>query len=47
MVKSAEDKKSASTWKDAIFYETNGLGQRMNDNQLYHKVSDFLFENES
>jgi esterase/lipase len=47
VVKIAEAKKIASTWKDAIFYETNGLGRSMHDNQLYHKVSDFLFEKES
>ncbi len=47
VIKIAEAKKIASTWKDAIFYETNGLGHSMHDNQLYHKVSDFLFENES
>ena len=46
-IKIAEAKKIASTWKDAIFYETNGLGHSMHDNQLYHKVSDFLFEKES
>jgi pimeloyl-ACP methyl ester carboxylesterase len=47
VVKIAEAKKIAATWKDAIFYETNGLGHSMHDNQLYHKVSDFLFEKES
>ncbi len=33
VVKIAEAKKIASTWKDAIFYETNGLGHSMHDNQ--------------
>nr|WP_315171256.1 alpha/beta fold hydrolase [uncultured Flavobacterium sp.] len=47
VVKIAEAKKIAATWKDAILYETNGLGHSMHDNQLYHKVSDFLFGKES
>ncbi|OOV27832.1 alpha/beta hydrolase [Flavobacterium sp. LM5] len=47
VVKIAEAKKIAATWKDAIFYETNGLGHSMHDNQLYHKVSVFLFGKEN
>ncbi|WP_369753231.1 alpha/beta fold hydrolase [Flavobacterium sp. WC2409] len=39
-----EGKKIASTWKDSIFIETNGLGHSLHDDQLYKKVSEFLFE---
>jgi predicted alpha/beta hydrolase family esterase len=39
-----EGKKIASTWKDSIFIETNGLGHSMHDEQLYKKVIHFLFE---
>lgn len=39
-----EGKKIASTWKDSVFIETNGLGHSMHDDDLYHKVSRFLFE---
>ncbi len=39
-----EGKKIASTWKDSVFIETNGLGHSMHDEDLYHKVSRFLFE---
>ncbi|MFE3870947.1 alpha/beta fold hydrolase [Flavobacterium sp. ZS1P70] len=41
-----EGKKIASTWKDSIFIETNGLGHSMHDEQLYKKVINFLFETE-
>ena len=41
-----EGKKIASTWKDSIFIETNGLGHSMHDEQLYKKVIYFLFETE-
>lgn len=41
-----EGKKIASTWKDAIFIETKGLGHSMHDHELYQKVSRFLFEAE-
>lgn len=41
-----EGKKIASTWKDSIFIETNGLGHSMHDEQLYKKVIHFLFETE-
>ena len=39
-----EGKKIASTWKDAIFIETKGLGHSMHDDELYKKVAQFLFE---
>ncbi len=39
-----EGKKIASTWKDAIFIETSGLGHSMHSDELYKKVSQFLFE---
>ncbi|RTY85725.1 alpha/beta fold hydrolase [Flavobacterium sp. RSP15] len=41
-----EGKKIASTWKNSIFIETNGLGHSMHDDGLYKKVSHFLFETE-
>ncbi|TDE04637.1 alpha/beta fold hydrolase [Flavobacterium hiemivividum] len=39
-----EGKKIASTWKDAVFIETSGLGHSMHSDELYKKVSQFLFE---
>ena len=39
-----EGKKIASTWKNSVFIETNGLGHSMHDDELYKKVSQFLFE---
>ena len=39
-----EGKKIASTWKDAVFIETSGLGHSMHSDDLYKKVSQFLFE---
>lgn len=39
-----EGKKIASTWKDSVFIETNGLGHSMHDDELYRKVSHFLFD---
>jgi len=41
-----EGKKIAGSWKDAIFIETKGLGHSMHDDELYTKVSKFLFEAE-
>ena len=41
-----EGKKIAGAWKNAIFIETKGLGHSMHDDELYEKVSDFLFETE-
>lgn len=41
-----EGKKIARTWEGAIFIETKGLGHSMHDDELYQKVSRFLFEAE-
>lgn len=41
-----EGKKIASTWKNAVFIETKGLGHSMHDDDLYKKVYRFLFESE-
>jgi alpha-beta hydrolase superfamily lysophospholipase len=42
----AEGKKIASSWKHAQFIETSGLGHSMHDDELYEKLSAFLFEPE-
>lgn len=39
-----EGKKIASSWKDSVFIETNGLGHSMHSDELYKKVCQFLFE---
>lgn len=39
-----EGKKIASTWKNAVFIQTKGLGHSMHDAELYEKVFRFLFE---
>lgn len=39
-----EAKKIASSWKNADFIETKGLGHSMHDDDLYKKISFFLFE---
>lgn len=41
-----EGKKIAGSWKSATFIETKGLGHSMHDDELYKKVSQFLFEAE-
>lgn len=41
-----EGKKIASSWKDVQFIETKGLGHKLHDENLYKKVSQFLFEME-
>jgi pimeloyl-ACP methyl ester carboxylesterase len=41
-----EGKKIASSWKNAIFIETKGLGHSMHDADLYQKIAQFLFESE-
>lgn len=41
-----EGKKIAGAWKNVIFIETKGLGHSMHDDELYKKVSRFLFEAE-
>lgn len=44
VVKFDEAKKIASAWKDAVFIETKGLGHSLHDDDLYKKVSTFLFD---
>ncbi|QIH39600.1 alpha/beta hydrolase [Flavobacterium sp. Sr18] len=39
-----EGKKIAGAWKNVVFIETKGLGHSMHDDELYNKVSRFLFE---
>lgn len=39
-----EGKKIASSWKGAQFIETKGLGHKLHDEDLYKRVSRFLFE---
>lgn len=39
-----EAKKIAGAWKNVVFIETKGLGHSMHDDDLYKKVSRFLFE---
>ncbi len=39
-----EGKKIASDWKDVQFIETIGLGHSLHDDELYRKVSQFLFD---
>ena len=39
-----EGKKIAAAWKNVVFIETKGLGHSMHDDELYKKVSHFLFE---
>lgn len=41
-----EAKKIVSAWKEVQFIETSGLGHRLHDDDLYKKVSQFLFETE-
>lgn len=41
-----EGKKIASTWKNVVFIKTKGLGHSMHNDELYEKVSRFLFETE-
>ena len=38
-----EGKKIAGAWKDAIFIQTKGLGHSMHDDDLYRRISEFLF----
>ena len=37
-----EGRKYASTWKNAIYVETTGLGHSMHDANLYHKIVEFI-----
>lgn len=39
-----EGKKIAGAWKNAVFIETKGLGHSMHNDELYQKVSKFLFD---
>jgi hypothetical protein len=39
-----EGKKIASTWKDAVFVQTSGLGHSMHSEELYNKIVRFLFD---
>lgn len=39
-----EGRKYASSWKNAIFIETTGLGHSMHDSNLYQKIVDFIQE---
>lgn len=39
-----EGKKYASTWKNAVYIETKGLGHSMHDNDLYKKINQFILE---
>jgi pimeloyl-ACP methyl ester carboxylesterase len=41
-----EAKKIANAWKNVQFIETSGLGHSLHDDDLYKKVSQFLFETE-
>lgn len=41
-----EAKKIASSWEDAIFIETKGLGHSLHDEELYQKIVSFLFPKE-
>ena len=38
----AEGRKYASTWKDAKYIETTGLGHSMHDEDLYQKIAAFI-----
>ena len=39
-----EGEKIATSWKDAQFIATKGLGHKLHDDELYKKVYEFLFE---
>lgn len=41
-----EGKKIAQAWKGSEFIETTGLGHKLHDDELYKKISHFLFEKE-
>ncbi len=42
-----EGEKIAEAWKNVIFIKTKGLGHSMHDDELYKKVSLFLFESDN
>lgn len=39
-----EGRKYASSWKNATFIETNGLGHSLHDAHLYQQITDFILE---
>ena len=39
-----EGRKIAGSWKNATFIETKGLGHSLHDDDLYDRISQFLFE---
>ena len=41
-----EGEKIVESWKDVQFIQTNGLGHKLHDDELYRKVYKFLFETE-
>ena len=41
-----EGEKIAESWKDVQFIATKGLGHKLHDDDLYRKISKFLFETE-
>jgi predicted alpha/beta hydrolase family esterase len=41
-----EAKKIANAWENSIFIETTGLGHSLHDDELYKKITHFLFETE-
>lgn len=41
-----EGEKIVESWKDVQFIATKGLGHKLHDDELYRKVSQFLFETE-
>ena len=42
-----EGEKIAEAWKNVVFIKTKGLGHSMHDDELYKKVSLFLFESDN
>jgi pimeloyl-ACP methyl ester carboxylesterase len=36
--------KISESWKGVEFIQTKGLGHKLHDEELYHKISDFLFK---
>ena len=41
-----EGRKFSKSWKNVIYVETEGLGHSMHDEELYQKITRFLFESE-
>ncbi|WP_291120140.1 alpha/beta hydrolase [Flavobacterium sp. UBA6135] len=42
-----ESQKIISSWKNAIFIETQGLGHSMHDEKMYQKIYNYLFEDKA